>query len=74
MSLYVKPGANRSNMWYNMFYNMFWTRSKMLDGLSIIFNEIYYVWRFAQIFNMLYNICPTFEFSNVRMCDVDFIL
>ena len=46
----------------------------MLDGLSNILNEIYYVWRFAQNFHMLYNICPTFELSNVRMCDVDFIL
>ena len=46
----------------------------MLDGLSNIFNEIFFVWRFAQTFNMFYNICPTFELSNVRMCDVDFIM
>ena len=57
-----------------MSYNIFERVQKMLDGLSNIFNEIYYAWRFAQTFNMLYNICPTFELLNVRMCDDDFTL
>ena len=37
----------------------------MLDRVSNIFNEIYYVWWFPQTFNMLDNICPTFEKDRV---------